>query len=149
MARYIYEFFRPRVSLSVVFPIGVIAQDRDGVVYRTIPDVPLPDDVDLAFYGIHDRERFMNEDFLHRVEASDPESGAPTKVPPTDPQLLTVLRQRGSHHFLYGSVRRLAGTAEEVADEEAERLAVDVDARRKLVIDSLDPTTQAALDAYA
>jgi len=149
MARYIYEFFRPRVSVSVVFPIGVIAQDREGVVYRTIPEVPLPQDVDIDFYGIHDRERFMHDDFLRRVEIADPESGELVKVAPTNPELLAVLRQRGSHHFLYGPVRRLAGSAEDVADEEAERLSNDVEARRKLVIDSLDPTTQAALDAYA
>jgi hypothetical protein len=140
MSRFVYEFFRPRVGAALCFPIGVIAEDRDGATYTALRDVQLPDDVDTEFYGLDDRERFMNEEFLPRIEASEEGSGpAP---------LLEALRRRGTHHFVYSKIRRQAGSASDVAAAEAERLK-DKDARREVVKEVLDPTTRAALELYA
>lgn len=148
MARFVYEFFRPQVGSTVVFPIGVIAQDRQGVAYVSIPHAPLPEDIDADFYGLDRRAKFMNEDFLTRIEATDPETGERLSISPNDKRLLFVLRQRGNHHFLYGPVRTRAGLAKEVATDEATRLK-DKDARREAAMELLDPMTKAALEAYA
>ncbi len=148
MARLLYEFFRPRVSLPVIFPIGVVAQDDKGVVYRSIPDVQLPEDVETAFYGLDARESFMNDDFLTRIEVVIPETGETERIEPSDPRLLDLLQHRGTHHFLYGPVVELDGSAEAVAAAESERLS-DKDARKEVVMKFGDPATKAVLEAYA
>lgn len=147
MARLVLEFFRPRISLPLVFPLGVIAQDEQGVVYKAIPDVLLPDDVDRQFYGLDDRERFMNDDFLARVEVVA-QTGEAVHVGPTDAQLLDTLRGRGTHHFLYGPVEEVQGTADEAATSVAERLK-DPQARREALLQVADESMRAVLTAYS
>jgi hypothetical protein len=148
VARFVHEFFQPRVGSGVVFPIGVIAQDGGGIVYAAIADAPLPEGPDVDFYELHDRERFMNEDFLHRVEATEAETGTRVTVEAADRRLLEVLQQQGTHHFVYGLVRTRSGSAVEVAAAEAARLQ-DKDARRAIAIELLDPITRAAVASYA
>jgi hypothetical protein len=134
--------------LPVLFAIGVVAQDEGGSVYRAIPDVQLPEDVERTFYRLDDREQFMNEDFLGRVEVLDPESGEAVQIPPADTRLLETLQQRGTHHFLYSPVVEIDGSAAEVAAAEARRLT-DREARREVVMGVSDASTRALLEAYA
>jgi hypothetical protein len=148
MARLVYEFFRPRVSLPVLFAIGVVVQDEDGSVYKAIPDVQLPEDVERAFYRLDDREQFKNEDFLQRVEVLNPENGETVQIPPADKRLLETLQQRGTHHFLYSPIVEIEGPAGEVAAAESERLR-DREARREVVMGVSDAATRALLEAYA
>lgn len=147
MARLMHEFFRPRLSQGVVYPIGVIAQDDDGVVYRAIAGVELPEDVDQAFYGLATREAFMNDDFLPRLAQALPVDGGTLAVDPGDERLLGELAHRGTHHFVYGPIECEDGSADEVAGAEAARLT-DKGERRDLVLRMGDPTTRAVLQAY-
>jgi len=146
MARLIYEFFRPRVSLTVAAPIGVIAQDDKGVVYRAVRSVELADKEEQAFYRLEDREHFMNADFLSRLELVDPASGEHAALDGSDPRVLDVLRDRGTHHFIYSPVEERSGSADKVAAGEVERLE-DKDARRELVLRFADEVTRAVLEA--
>jgi hypothetical protein len=147
MARLMYEFFRPSISVPVIFPVGILVQDRTGVLYRAIPDVQLPEDVDRAFYGLDERESFMNEDFLGRVELTDPETGQTKRLERNDPQLLELVSQRGSHHFVYSEIRERRGSAEKVVSAEAERLS-DKEALRKLALEHAGATTRGLIEAY-
>src|SRR6266571_1908680 len=97
-ARIMYEFFRPRMSMPASFPVGVVAQDENGTTYAAIPDIELPEDVDASFYSMGQREAFMNQDLLPRLESEDPDSGDPSVSGPGDPRILEALRQRGTHH---------------------------------------------------
>src|SRR3989442_18799 len=111
MARLVYEFFRPRMSVPVVFPIGVLVQDEDNVLYRSIAS-ELPPDVDRDFYNLDSREALMNDDLLKGMEIVDSSTGERRILSATDPQLLFAVRHRGYHHFVYSPVEELAGTAE-------------------------------------
>jgi hypothetical protein len=147
VARVIYEFFRPRMSAPALFPVGVIAQDEGGIHYAIIRDFGLPEDVDASFYGLDDREAFMNGDLLPRLESEDPESGNPSVSGPGDPRLLEALQRRGSHHFVYSSIEERLGSARNVLDQEIQRLE-NKSARRELLMRFGDPTTRAILNAY-
>jgi hypothetical protein len=149
MARLIYEFFRPRMSMSVIFPIGVVAQDEEKAVYRSLP-LELPQDVDANadFYNLPGRQALMNDDLLPHMEATDSRTGTRMPIEPSDPRLLGELQRRGTHHFLYSPVEEQPGTAAEVADREAARLA-DGDARRELALRLGDYVTRAVVEAYA
>jgi hypothetical protein len=148
MARVVFEFFRPRLSQPGLFLLGVIAQDEHDVLYRSVPDVQLPDDVDADFYGLRDRGRFMNDDLLHRSELFDPESSTHTRLRPNDERLLPTLRERGTAHFIYSAVRDVAGSAADAAAAEVDRLR-GREERRDAVLEVADPATRALLEAYA
>jgi hypothetical protein len=147
MARLVYEFFRPRMSVPVVFLIGVVGQDDSAVLYRSI-ETDLPEDVDRAFYSLDSREALMNDDLLHGVEIVDSRTGERQIIPPTDPALLPALVHRGSHHFVYSPVQEVAGSARDAVDAERERLA-SKEARREVVVSFGDAMTRAVVAAYA
>lgn len=146
MTQLMYEFFRPRVSLPIVIPVGVIAQDDSGVAYRAIHQVELPDKEEREFYGLDRREEFMNQDFLPRVAWIDPATGEEVALGKADRRLLGVLRERGSHHFLYTPVEERQGPAEDVASSEAKRLE-DKQTCRELVLRFADEVTRSVLEA--
>jgi len=112
VARYVYEFFRPW-GPPTLYPLGVLAQDENGISYCEITGVDVPDSFKTGFFLLTGRGEFISNQLLPRLGSTDNASRS----------VFEVLRGRASHRFLYSDVQEARGTAADVACGEAERLA--------------------------
>jgi hypothetical protein len=112
MARFVYEFFRPW-GPPALYPLGVLAQDEQGIRYCEITGVDVPDGFKTGFFLLAGRGDFISDQLLPRLGISDM----------TDPAVFDALRGRATYRFLYSDVQSKPGTAADVAFAEAGRLA--------------------------
>ncbi|HEY7144504.1 MAG TPA: hypothetical protein VH637_09670 [Streptosporangiaceae bacterium] len=112
MARFVYEFFRPW-GPPALYPLGVLAQDEQGIEYRELPGAGIPDGFKTGFFLLSGRGPFIREQLLPRLGITDS----------SDPAVFAVLRDRATHRFLYSQPEDATGSAAEVATAQAARLA--------------------------
>ncbi len=148
--RYMIEFFLPKLSSRLVYPIGIVAQDKNGCVYKVISKDKLLFDVNSPAYDfyaptIREREKIMTENILSKPSQPfkhNKELGCLVSVCPNEPEYLDWLMDRGIiGHFWFGPVHEIEGvSAPQVASEQAERLS-NREEQMKVIFEFNEETT--------
>lgn len=128
MAQYVIEWATPAPGSESRWPVGVYAQDEQGVVPAA---VPLPADAIALRTGLHPMIVRGWAGYAASVATSprtgrDPLTGAALEASPTHPAFLALLAETGMEGgFAMSPPAEEAGAAAEVAGRVALRLAAE------------------------
>ncbi len=130
--RYMVEFFLLSIPRPPAYPIGVVAQDKNGCIYKAIPKDSLLFNVDLPSYSFYrnsilQRQEIITKNILSKPSAPyelDKESGHLVSVQPNEPKYFGWLINQGIWGpFWFGIIHEVSGKSiNEVISEQIEIL---------------------------
>lgn len=108
MARVLIEYFKPDPVEPGAFPLGVVAQDDEALVYRLFSPVKFNLHKFPEFH-LPERETIMERTILVPSFRRRTEQGLLDLIPVTDVEFLQALASSGTGYFRYGTLWLVEG----------------------------------------